>query len=187
MLHYHLNQALARCRSTTLGCWTGIAPTTTSKTQCWPNYCTIWIQPTSMLRCPVLVQRWSTISRCWPSVAPTIVQKTRYATCTLTIITDRSVLQIGPQRWFNAGPTLLVRIMNKTMAQHWVNVYNSFHLYINMLFFSLTSRINQSCQTDAVLITANKSKRDDSRAWFWHSPPERGDNPRTTIITVQSI
>ena len=84
------------------------------------------------------------------------------------IITDRSVLQIGPQRWFNAGPTLLLRIMNKTLAQHWVNAYNSFHLYINMLFFSLTSRINQSCQTDAVLITANKSKRDDSRAWFWH-------------------
>ena len=77
MSPYHLNQALlARCRSTTLGCWTGIAPTTTSKTQCWPNYCTIWIQPTSMLRCPVLVQRWSTISRCWPSVAPTIVRKT---------------------------------------------------------------------------------------------------------------
>ena len=84
MSHYHLNQALARCMSTTLGRWTGIAPTTTSKTQCWPNYCTIWIQPTSMLQCPVLVQRWSTISRCWPSVAPTIVQKTRYATCTLT-------------------------------------------------------------------------------------------------------
>ena len=82
-------------------------------------------------------------------------------------ITDRSVLQIGPQRRFNAGPTLLVRIMNKTLAQHWVNAYNSFHLYINMLFFRLTSRINPSCQTDAVLITANKLKRDDSRAWFW--------------------
>ena len=80
------------------------------------------------------------------------------------IITDRSVLQIGPQRWFNAGPTLLVRIMNKTLAQHWVNAYNLFHLYINMLFFRLTSRINPSCQTDAVLITANKSKRDNSRA-----------------------
>ena len=80
------------------------------------------------------------------------------------IITDRSVLQTGPQRWFNAGPTLLVRIMNKTSAQHWVNAYNSIHLYINMLFFRLTSRINPSCQTDAVLITANKSKRDDSRA-----------------------
>ena len=78
-----------------------------------------------------------------------------------------NVLQIGPQRWFNAGPTLFVRIMNRTLAQHWVNAYNSFHLYINMLFFSLTSRINQSCQTDAVLITVNKSKRDDSRAWFW--------------------
>ena len=60
------------------------------------------------------------------------------------IITDRSVLQIGPQP-FNAGPTLLVRIMNKTLAQHWVNAYNSFHLYINMLFFSLTSRIIPSC------------------------------------------
>ena len=36
--------------------------------------------------CPVLVQRWSTISRCWPSVAPTIVRKTRYATCTLTCL-----------------------------------------------------------------------------------------------------
>ena len=46
------------------------------------------------------------------------------------IITDCSVLQIGPQRWFNAGPTLLVRIMNKTLAQLWVNAYNSFHLYI---------------------------------------------------------
>ena len=84
MSHYHLNQALARRQSTNSGCWTGIAPTTTSKTQYWLNYCTIWIQPTSMLRCPVLVQRWSTLSRCWPSVAPTIVQKTRYATCTLT-------------------------------------------------------------------------------------------------------
>ena len=79
-------------------------------------------------------------------------------------ITDRSVLQIGPQRWFNAGPTLLVRIINKTLAQHWVNAYNSFHLYINMLFFRLTSQINPSCQTDAVLITANKLKRDDSCA-----------------------
>ena len=79
-------------------------------------------------------------------------------------ITDRSVLQIGPQRWFTAGPTLLVRIMNKTLAQHWVNAYNSFHLYINMLFFRLTSRINPSCQTDAVLITANKLKHNDSRA-----------------------
>ena len=83
-----------------------------------------------------------------------------------SIITDGSVLQIGPQRWSNAGPTLLVLIMNKMLAQHWVNAYNSFHLYISMLFFSLTSRINPSCQTDAVLITANKSKRDDSRAWF---------------------
>ena len=82
------------------------------------------------------------------------------------IITDRSVLQIGPQRWFNAGPMLSVRIINKTLAQHWVNAYNSFYLYINMLFFSLTSGINPSCQTDTVLITANKSKRDDSRAWF---------------------
>ena len=72
------------------------------------------------------------------------------------IITDRSVLHRGPQRWFNAGPTLLFRIMNKTLAQHWVNAYSSFHLYISMLFFSLTSRIIPSCQTDAVLITANK-------------------------------
>ena len=32
---------------------------------------------------------------------------------------------IGPQRWFNAGPTLLVCIMNKTLAQHWVNASNS--------------------------------------------------------------
>ena len=55
-----------------------------------------------------------------------------YATCTLThlqTITDRPCPAIGPQRWFNAGPTLLVRIMNKTLAQHWVNAYNSFHLY----------------------------------------------------------
>ena len=70
------------------------------------------------------------------------------------------------QRRANAGPTLLVRIMNKTLAQYWVIAYNSFHLYINMPFFRLTSRINLSCQTDAVLITANKLKRDDSRAWF---------------------
>ena len=173
MWHYHLNQALARCRSTTLGCWTGIAPTTTSKTQCWPNYCTIWIQPTAMLQCPVLVQQWSTISN----------YCAKDPLCYLYFDTS----PIGPQRWFNAGPALLVRIMNKTLAQHWVNAYNSFHLYINMLFFSLTSQINPSCQTDTVLITANKSKRDDSRAWFWHSPPERGDNPRTAIITVQSI
>ena len=76
MSHYHLNQALARCLSTTLGCWASIAPTTTCKTQCSPNYCTIWIQPTSMLRGPALVQRWSTISRCWPSAAPMIVRKT---------------------------------------------------------------------------------------------------------------
>ena len=71
-------------------------------------------------------------------------------------ITDRSVQQIGPQRWFNAGLTLLVRIMNNTLAQHWVNDYNSFYSYINMVFFRLTARINPSCQTDAVLITANK-------------------------------
>ena len=115
-----------------------------------------------MLRCPVLVQRWSTISRSWPSVAPTIVRKTRYATCTLTRLQQ---LLTGPS-CNNVGPTLLVRIINKTLAQHWVNAYNSFHLYINMLFFRLTSRINPSCQTDAVLITANKLKRDDSRAWF---------------------
>ena len=73
---------------------------------------------------------------------------------------------IGPQRWFNAGAMLLVCIMNKTLAQHWVNAYNSFHLYINIPFFGLTSRIDPSCQTDAVLITANKLKRDDSRALF---------------------
>ena len=99
----------------------------------------------------------------WPSVAPTIVRKTRYATCTLThlqqSLTPRPA--IGPQRWFNAGPRLLVRIINKTLAQHWVNAYNWFHLYINMLFFRLTSRINPSCQTDVVLITADKLKRDD--------------------------
>ena len=81
-------------------------------------------------------------------------------------ISDRTVLQIGPQFWFNAGPTLLVRIMDKTLAQNWVNAYNSFHLCINMLFFRLTSWINPSCQTDAVFITANKLKRDDSCAWF---------------------
>ena len=55
-----------------------------------------------------------------------------YATCTLThlqTITDRPCPAIGPQCWFNARPTLLVRIMNKTLAQHWVNAYNSFHLY----------------------------------------------------------
>ena len=80
-------------------------------------------------------------------------------------ITDRPCPAIGPQRWFNAGPTLLVRIINKTLAQHWVNAYNLFHLYINMSFFRLT-RINPSSQTDAVLITANKLKRDHSHAWF---------------------
>ena len=79
-------------------------------------------------------------------------------------MTDRSVLQIGPQHWFNAMQTLLVRIMNQTLAQHWVNAYNSFHLYINMLFLQLTSRIDPSCQTDAVLIPANKLKCDDNRA-----------------------
>ena len=92
-----------------------------------------------MLQCPVLVQRWSTISRCWPSIAPTIVRKTRYASCTLTrlqqLLTARPA--IGPQRWFNAGLTLLARIINKTLAQHWVNAYNSFHLYIKMLFSRL--------------------------------------------------
>ena len=100
-----------------------------------------------MLRCPVLVQRWSTISGCWFSVTPTILRKTTilryYATCTLTYIqtiTDRPCPAIGPQRWFNAGPTILVRIMNKKLAQHWVNAYNSFHLYINMPFSLLTSR-----------------------------------------------
>ena len=127
-----------------------------------------------MLRCPVLVQLWSTIYRCWPSVAPTIVQKITYpsryyATCTLIhlqTITDQPYPAIGPQPWLNAGPTLLVCIMNETLAQHWVNAYNSFHLYINIPFFRLTSRINPSCQTDAVLITPIKLKRDDSRAWF---------------------
>ena len=128
---YHLNQALARCRSTTLGCWTGIAPTTTSKTQCWPNYCTIWIQPTSMLRCLVLVQRWSTISRCWPSVAPTIVRKTRYVTCTLTrfqqLLTAPSCnrttalvqyranaisLHLWTRRWPNTGSMLTTRFIH---------------------------------------------------------------------------
>ena len=92
-----------------------------------------------------------------------------YATCTLTHlqrITDRPCPAIGPQRWFNAGATLLVCIMNKTLAQHWVNAYISFHLYINIPFFRLTSRIDSSCQTDVALITANKLKRDDSRAWF---------------------
>ena len=60
-----------------------------------------------------------------------------YLTCTLThlqAITDRPCPAIGPQRWFNAGSTILVRIMNKTLAQHWVNAYNSFRLYINMPF-----------------------------------------------------
>ena len=56
--------------------------------------------------------------------------------------------------------------VNKMLAQHWVDAYNSFHLDINMPLFRLTSRINPSCQTDAVLITENKLKRDDSRAWF---------------------
>ena len=52
-----------------------------------------------------------------------------YATCTLThlqTITDRPCPAIGPQRWLNARSTLLVRIRNKTLAQHWVNAYNSF-------------------------------------------------------------
>ena len=69
-----------------------------------------------------------------------------------------SVLQIGPQRWFNAGPTLLVRIMNKTLTQHWVNAYNSFHLYINMLFFRLTSHINPAVkQTPSWLQQTNQN------------------------------
>ena len=61
----------------------------------------------------------------------------RYATCTLIHLqtfTDHPCPAIGPQRRFKAGQTLLVRIMNKTLAQHWVNAYNSFHLYINMPF-----------------------------------------------------
>ena len=44
-----------------------------------------------------------------------------YATCTLThlqTIADRPCPAIGPQRWFIAGPTLLVRIMNMSLAQH---------------------------------------------------------------------
>ena len=43
-----------------------------------------------------------------------------YAACTLThlqTITDHPCPAIGPQRWFKAGATLLVRIMNKTLAQ----------------------------------------------------------------------
>ena len=118
--------------------------------QCWPNYCTIWIQPTSMLWCPLLVQRWSTISRCWPSFAPTIVRKTRYMQPVLWPISNNHWPlrpAIGPQRWFNAGPTLLVCIMNKTLAQHWVNAYNLFHIYINMLFFRLTSRASKGKQS----------------------------------------
>ena len=54
-----------------------------------------------------------------------------YATCTLThlqTITDRPWPAIGTQCWLNAGPTLLVCIINKTLAQHWVNAYNSFHI-----------------------------------------------------------
>ena len=92
-----------------------------------------------------------------------------YATCTLThlqTITDRPCPAIGPQRWLNAGSTLLVCIRNKTLAQHWVKAYNSFHLYINIHFFRLTSWNDLSSQTDAVLNTAKKLKRDDSRAWF---------------------
>ena len=92
-----------------------------------------------------------------------------YATCTSThlqTITDRPCPAIGPQCWLSAGSMLLIRIRNKTLAQHWANAYNSFHFYINIPFFWLTSWIDPSCQTDAVLITANKLKRDDSRAWF---------------------
>ena len=61
-----------------------------------------------------------------------------YVTCTLThlqTITNRPCPAIGPQRWLNVGPLLLVCIMNKTLAQHRINAYNSFHLYINILFF----------------------------------------------------
>ena len=68
--------------------------------------------------------------------------KARYATCTLTrlqqLLTTPSCNRTTG--WFNAGPTLLARFKNKTLAQHWVNAYNSFHLYINMLFFQLSSR-----------------------------------------------
>ena len=111
---------------------------------------------------------------CWYNAGPpspdagAASHQTRYATCTLTRL--QQLLTVPSCNRTTAlvqwGSTLLVRIINKTLAQHWVNAYNSFHLYINMLFFQLTSQINPSCQTDAVLITANKLKRDDSRAWF---------------------
>ena len=61
-----------------------------------------------------------------------------YATCTLTYlqtITDRPCPAIGPHHWFNAGPTLLVCIMHKTLAQHWVNASNRF-IYIKIYLFS---------------------------------------------------
>ena len=164
MSHYHLHQALARCRSTTLGCWTGIAPVTTSKTvlaQLLYHLNTAHINASVCRVGTMLVHHLQMLAqrRTRPAMLPVL-----WPVCN-NYWPSRPA--IGPQRWYNAGSTLLVRIINKTLAQHWVNAYNSFHLYINMLFFRLTSRINPSCQTDAVLITANKLKRDDSRAWFW--------------------
>ena len=158
MSRYHLNQALARFWSTTLGCWTGIAPATTSKTQCGPIIVSSEYSPHQCFGVPC----WYNASPPSPDAGPASHQRLCGRPAMLHVlypsptITDRSVLQMGPQLWFNAGSTLLVRIMNKTLPQHRVNAYNSFHLYINMLFFRLTSRINPSCQTDAVLITANK-------------------------------
>ena len=52
------------CWSITLGCWASISPTiTTCKTQCWPNYCIIWIQLTLMLLCPALVHHLQMLAR----------------------------------------------------------------------------------------------------------------------------
>ena len=122
--------------------------------------------PTSMLLCPVLVQRWSTISRCWPSVAPAIMRKTRYATCTFTHLQQSLTAQSCNRT------TALVQCRATAISSHYEQDVGPtlgqclqlvLFIYINRLFFWLTSQINPSCQTDAVLITANKLKRDDSR------------------------
>ena len=56
-------------------------------------------------------------------------QRRRYQ-ANVSVGLTSSVSGKGTRRWLNAGATLLVRIRNKTLAQHWVNAYNTSFNYI---------------------------------------------------------
>ena len=103
MSHYHLNQELALCRSTTLGCWTGIAPTTTSKTQCsvGPIIVPSEYSPHQCFGVP-----------CWYNTGPC------YATCTLLPV----LWPISSNRWLplscNRTTLLVQRRANAISSQY---------------------------------------------------------------------